>query len=78
MCSACSMKGTGVRIDERFEFTAALAAQPPRAESAQVDRLRELGFTPKISALRRQGRAGVLSGWGYFLESHSLYWSSEV
>ncbi|MEV0249328.1 alkylhydroperoxidase domain protein [Nocardia sp. NPDC050712] len=42
-------EGTGVRIDERWDaiidFTAALAAQPPRAEAAHLDRLRALGFS---------------------------------
>lgn len=41
-------EGVTARIDERWDaiidFTAALAAQPPRAEPAHLERLRALGF----------------------------------
>ncbi|MFB7721842.1 MULTISPECIES: peroxidase-related enzyme [unclassified Nocardia] len=41
-------EGNGVRIDERWDavvdFVDALAANPPRARPAHIERLRELGF----------------------------------
>ncbi|MFD6103502.1 peroxidase-related enzyme, partial [Nocardia salmonicida] len=41
-------EGTTVRIDERWDaiidFTAALAAHPPRPAHAELERLRALGF----------------------------------